>query len=71
MKDFLCKEKQFKEGRVDSGLEKLKVAKKSGVQSSLESFFGKPTKIPPQQSSKKPAGKNKDKEPLKVTAKRK
>lgn len=72
LKKFLCDEKQFSLGRVEGGLEKLRAAKKSGVQSTLESFFGKPTKIissGPQSFGKK-GGKDKSKEPLKVSGKR-
>lgn len=69
MKKFLCEEKQFSLGRIEGGLEKLKVAKKSGVQSTLESFFGKPTKIIASGTKKGP--KDKNKESMKISAKRK
>jgi flap endonuclease-1 len=74
LKKFLCEEKQFSNARVESGLNKIKAAKKSGVQSSLESFFGKPTIIRSQQektkSGKKGAQKTKDKDGIKFSTKR-
>ncbi|KAM3129328.1 Elongation of fatty acids protein 2 [Paramecium bursaria] len=45
LKKFLCEEKGFAETRVDNGLKKLEGKSKSGNQTRLESFFGKPTKI--------------------------
>lgn len=45
LKAFLVEEKAFSEARVNSALEKLKLAKKKGIQTNLESFFGKPMKI--------------------------
>jgi hypothetical protein len=68
LKKFLCEDKSFALGRVEGGLERIRVSKKSGVQSTLEAFFGKPTKIIANTGKK--ATKDKSKEPLKFSAKR-
>ena len=41
----MCEEKGFAETRVDNGLKKLEGKSKTGNQTRLEAFFGKPTKI--------------------------
>lgn len=72
LKKFLCDEKQFSVGRIEGGLDKLRAAKKSGVQSTLEAFFGKPTKIIASGGvAGKKGQKDKSREPVKVSAKRK
>ena len=70
LKKFLCEEKSFALARVEGGLEKLRVSKKAGVQSTLEAFFGKPTKIIAPSTGKK-GTKDKSKEPMKFSGKRK
>lgn len=41
LRNFLIKEKQFAESRLDGAIKKIKANK--GVQPRLEAFFGKPT----------------------------
>lgn len=67
LREFLCTEKQFGEMRVNAGLEKLKESKVKKVQSTLESFFGKPTKV----INNLKGAKDKDKGKLAGSSKRK
>lgn len=45
MKKFLCEEKGFAETRVENGLKRIANKNTTGLQSRIENFFGKPTKI--------------------------
>ena len=70
LKKFLCEEKGFAETRVDNGLKRIANKSTTGLQSRIENFFGKPTKIIHPDNSKG-KGKAKKSETDKKTAKKK